>query len=360
MPAFTQPNSTDLLSPSVKNENNELTTIFDLQTTPVKNQAATGTCWSFATTSFIESELLRLGKGEYDLSEMFIVRHNYINRLRDNYLRKGQGNTGEGGNAHDFIRVFREYGIVPDEVYTGLNYGSPVHNHSELQAFIKAVSAVPLQRKKESEQYYEIVNAVLDTYLGETPGSFTFKGVSYTPLSFAGSLGINPDDYVEITSFIHFPFYSREVLEIADNWAKALFYNVPLNELIEIIDYSLSNGFTVNWDGDTSEKGFSHKNGFAVISPLKSDDNQPASDHQRRQEGYISSATTDDHAMHITGLVKDKDGKKYYKTKNSWGPDRNSFGGYLYMSEDYVREKTLFIMVHKDAIPSSIRTKLGI
>lgn len=353
-------------------EDFKFTTVIDLKTTPVKNQSATGTCWCFSTTSFIESELLRMGKGEYDLSEMFIVRHNYINRLRDNYLRKGKGNTREGGNFHDCMKVFREHGIVPEEIYTGLNYDSPVHNHSELQAFINAVADVAVKQKKESDQYKEIVNAVLDAYLGKVPESFIYKGVNYTPDSFASSLGINPDDYVEITSFSHFPFYSRGVLEIPDNWAMALFYNVPIDELIEIIDYSLNNGYTVNWDGDTSEKGFLFANGYAVMP--HEDKNQLRDkttssgalnvraeiDQESRQKGYMNFTTTDDHAMHITGLVKDQNGTKFYKTKNSWGSARNSFNGYLNMSESYVRAKTIFIMVNKNGIPPAIRTKLGL
>lgn len=350
----------------------EFTTIIDLKTTPVKNQSSTGTCWSFSTTSFIESELLRMGKGEYDLSEMFIVRHNYINRLKDNYLRRGNGNTGEGGNFHDWIKVFRECGIVPEEFYTGLDYDSPTHNHSELQAFINAVADVAVKQKKESEQYNEIVDAVLDSYLGKVPDSFTHEGVNYTPVSFASSLGINPDDYIEITSFTHFPFYSRSVLEIPDNWAMALFYNVPLDELIEIIDYSLNNGFTVNWDGDTSEKGFLFGNGYAVIPDDGKNQRRDKSagsgvlsaqaeiDQETRQKGYMNFTTTDDHAMHITGLVKDQNGTKFYKTKNSWGSVRNPLKGYLNMSESYVRAKTLFIMVNKNGIPPAIRTKMGI
>jgi bleomycin hydrolase len=349
------------------NEDLKFTTVIDLKATPVKNQASTGTCWSFATTSFIESELIRLGKGEFDLSEMFIVRHNYINRLKDNYLRRGSGNTGEGGNSHDWMRVFRENGIVPDDVYTGLNYDSPLHNHSELQAFLNAVADVAIKQKKESDQYNKIVNAVLDAYLGELPESFSYKGITYTPHSFASSLGINPDDYIEITSFTHFQFYSQGVLEIPDNWAMASFYNVPLDDLIGIIDYSLTNGYTVNWDGDTSEKGFLFNSGYAVIPANDSNqqrDNPVGAeaeiDQETRQKGYMNFTTTDDHGMHITGIVKDQNGNKFYKTKNSWGTGRNSFGGYLNMSESYVRAKTLFIMVNKNGIPPAIRTKMGV
>ncbi|HOP00189.1 MAG TPA: aminopeptidase, partial [Bacteroidales bacterium] len=353
-------------------EGYKFTPVIDLKTTSVKNQAATGTCWCFATTSFIETELLRMGKGEYDLSEMFVVRMNYIDRLKDNYLRRGKGNLGPGSLSHDWMRVFSNYGILPDEVYNGLNYGSPTHNHSELQAFINAVAAVPVERRNESKQYEAIVNAVLDTYLGKVPETFTYKGTSYTPKTFAASLGINPDDYVQITSFTHFPFYTRGILEVPDNWSMERFYNVPLDELIEIIDYAFSKGFSVNWDGDVSESGFSHQNGYAVLSANPVQARGAMTDRQRleraptqqarpaapavqspgpelnvtqelRQTGYESFSTTDDHLMHLTGVFKDQNGTKYYKTKNSWGTDRNAFGGFLNMSESYVRAKTLFI-----------------
>jgi Papain family cysteine protease/Peptidase C1-like family len=364
-------------------EGYKFTTVVDLKVTPVKNQASTGTCWCFATTSFIESELLRMGKGEFDLSEMFIVRQNYIDRLKDYYLRQGKGNTGPGSLSHDWMRVFTEEGIVPDEVYAGLNYGSPTHNHGELQAFIDAVAAVPVQRKNESQQYHMIVDDILDTYFGKVPETFTYQGVSYTPKTFAASLGINPSDYVEITSFTHFPFYTQGLLEIPDNWTMARFYNVPLDELIEIMDNALNTGYTVDWDGDVSERGFSHANGVAVNPVQDNSRNRDfASDRGRaqqgpieavlkpgpeihvtqeiRQKGYENFTTTDDHLMHVTGMVTDQNGTKYYKTKNSWGTDRSPFGGYLNMSESYVRAKTLFIMVNKASVPAAIRTKLGI
>ncbi|MCX6333420.1 MAG: aminopeptidase [Bacteroidia bacterium] len=375
--------------PAKVEEGYKFTPVVDLKATSVKNQAATGTCWCFSTTSYIESELLRIGKGEYDLSEMFIVRQNYIDRLKDNYLRQGKGNIEEGGNSHDFIDVFNEVGIVPEEVYSGLNYGSPMHNHSEMTAFLKALAVVPIQLKNQSQQYFQIIGAVLDTYLGKMPETFTYKNKIYTPKSFAASLGLNPDDYVELTSFTHFPFYSKGVLEINDNWRMAGFYNVPLNELIEITDFALSNGYTVAWDGDVSESGFSYRNGYAVLPLNPSPERGTITDRTRlerspsqlnpneaqtvpvpgpeinvtqeiRQMGYETFKTTDDHGMHLTGIVKDQNGTKYYKTKNSWGTDRNAFGGYLNMSESYVRGKTLFIMVHKNAIPPAIKTKLGI
>ena len=196
-PSYSQKKNVTL--PPETEEGYRFTPAVELKATSVKNQAGTNTCWCFATTSFIESELLRMGKGEYDLSEMYIVRENYVDKLKDNYLKQGKGNLGEGGLSHDWMRVFTEAGLVPDEVYNGLNYGSLTHDHGELQSIINAVAVVPLQMKNESARYHKIVDAVLDIYLGKVPESFIFKGVTYTQKSFADSLGINPADYVEIT-----------------------------------------------------------------------------------------------------------------------------------------------------------------
>ena len=387
VPSFAQKKNTATASKT--DEGYKFTPVVELKATTVKNQASTGTCWCFATTSFIESELLRMGKGEYDLSEMFIVRENYTDKLNDNYLRQGKGNLGQGSVGHDWMEEFKNNGIVPDEVYNGLNYGLPTHNHGELNAFINAVAAVPVQRKNESEQYHKIVDAILDTYLGKIPGNFTYKGVSYTPKSFAASLGINSGDYVEITSFTHFPFYTQGLLEIPDNWRMERYYNIPLDEMIQTMDYALHNGYTIAWDGDVSEKGFSHSKGVAIFPELVKVDNYSTTDRARlekmspaerseeaykltspfpevkvtqeiRQAGFENFTTTDDHLMHLTGIVKDQNGTKYYITKNSWGTDRNPFGGYLNMSESYVRAKTISILVHKNAIPAEIKTKLGL
>jgi len=369
-------------------EGYKFTTVVSLPATPVKNQSATGTCWCFATTSFMESELLRLGKGEYDLSEMFVVRKTYENRMTDNYLRQGRGNLGEGSLSPSWLRVFREDGMMPQEAYTGISYDSPVHNHRELQAYIDAVAAVPVKLKRMSSESDEVTAEILDIYLGEVPETFTCEGQTYTPGSFAVSLGLNMDDYVNITSFAHFPFYSEGLLEIPDNWEMNRFYNVPLDELIEIMNNALNTGYTIGWDGDVSERGFSHSNGVAVNPDLAKMDLSAATDRSRfegmqasrtpipglfdkpcpeinvtqeiRQEGYETFITTDDHLMHITGIVKDQNGTTYYITKNSWGTDRNPHGGYLNMSESYVRAKTIYILVHKDAVPDAIRAKLGI
>jgi aminopeptidase C len=367
----------------------KFTRIVELKATPVKNQASTGTCWCFATTSFIESELLRMGKGEYDLSEMYIVRYNYVDRLKDNFIQQGKGNLGQGSVGHDFLYEFTKNGIVPDEIYTGLNYSTTFHNHNELNSFINAIAAVPVKRNKESDQYYTIIDDILDTYLGKVPENFTYKGVGYTPKSFTASLGIKSEDYVEITSFTLFPFYTQGIIPIPDNWRKMNYYNVPLDELISIMDYSLNNGYTIAWDGDVSEKGFSHSKGVAIIPEVEKTDGYSNSDKARlakltpeertaeaykftkpfpevtvtqelRESGFDNHSTTDDHLMHLTGMVKDQNGTKYYVTKNSWGTERSPFAGYLNMSENYVKAKTIAIMVNKAAIPAEIKTKLGL
>ncbi|HEX2976156.1 MAG TPA: C1 family peptidase [Bacteroidales bacterium] len=340
----------------------KFTTIVNLKATPVKDQARTGTCWSFATTSFIESELLRMGKGEYDLSEMWVVRNNYVDKLHDNFLQQGNGNLNEGSLAHDWMYEFTAKGIVPDEVYTGLNYSLPKHNHSEMNSMIKAIGKVAVERRNESDQYLGLINDVLNEYLGEMPESFTYKGVRYNPQSFAKSLGIKPDDYIEITSFTHFPFYTKGPVPVPDNWRKIDMYNVPLNELVDIMSYSLMNGYTFGWDGDTSEDGFKYRNGIATLEVTGENEKseEPKVTQETRQVDFENKSTTDDHMMHVTGLAKDKDGNNYYITKNSWGETSNSFGGYLNISENYTKAKVIFILVHKDGIPDDIRKKLGI
>jgi bleomycin hydrolase len=331
-----------------------------------------------------------MGKGEVDLSEMFIVRHNYVKRMRDNYLRRGEGNLGQGSLSHNAMYIIKEFGLMPEEVYNGINYDSQSHNHGELNRFVSAIAQVPVDARRESPEYKKLVNSMLDIYLGPVPETFNYKGKNYTPKSFATELGINPDDYVEITSFSHFPFYTKAPLEIPDNWAHAHFYNVPVNELTEIMDYALNNGYTVNWDGDVSEKGFSHANGVAINPNVSAPaDEYATTDRARfekmtpaqklaeayrfekpvpeidvtqeiRQAGYENFTTTDDHLMHVTGIVKDQNGTKYYITKNSWGTGNSKFNGYLNMSESFVKAKVIFIMVHKNAIPPAIKAKLGL
>jgi len=366
----------------------QFTPVVEIKVTPVKNQSRTGTCWCFATTSFFEAELLRMNKGTYDLSEMFIVRNTYIERLNDNYLRQGNGNLGPGSVSNVYVNTFKKYGVMPEQAYSGLVNGATEHNHGELQRFINAIAQVPVDIKRRSPEYDQLINSLLDIYLGPVPQKFTYNGKEYTPQTFAAGLGLNMDDYVEITSFTHIPLYGTGILEIPDNWQHGACYNVSLDELIAIMDNALNNGYTVAWDGDVSERGFSHVNGVAINPQVEAIENFEGTDRSRfenlnteqrlaevykfekpfpeikvtpeiRQAGYESFVTTDDHLMHLTGIVKDQNGVKYYITKNSWGTERNKFGGYLNMSESFVRAKTIAIMVHKNAIPKNIADKLG-
>lgn len=357
--------------------------------TSVKNQASTGTCWCFATTSFMESELLRMGKGEYDLSEMFIVRQKYLNQMKDNYLRRGRGNVGQGSLSPSWMTAFNQVGIVPEEVYHGINYESDRHNHGELASYVESISETAVKLKKNSPEYQELANSLMDIYLGKVPEKFTYKGKEYTPKSFAQSLGLNMDDYVSLTSFTHQPYYQAFEVEVPDNWEHARMYNLPLDEMMDVMDYALKNGYSVCWDGDVSEKGFSFVNGVAINPEVNNVDDYATTDRARfekmaprerleevykfehpypeiqvtpevRQEGYETFVTTDDHLMHITGITRDQNNTKYYITKNSWGTERNAFGGYLNMSESFVRAKTIYIMVHKDALPESVKKHLGL
>ena len=350
----------------------QFTTVVNQKVTPVKNQAASGTCWCFATTSFLEAELLREGKGEYDLSEMFTVRYNYYERLNDNYLRRGKGNIGEGSIAHMALKVIDKYGIVPQSAYLGINYDSPLPDHRELGTYIAAIAGASVELRQRSPEYFELQDALFDIYMGKIPENFEYEGKEYTPISFRDMLGIDIDDYVEITSFSHHPFYQEVPLEIPDNWDHELLYNLPLDDMMAVIDNALNNGYTVCWDGDVSEQGYVFMpTGVAVLPADPRTDMQTIAasgsiieeveyvDQAMRQAGFESFTTTDDHLEHITGIATDPAGTRYYITKNSWG-ERGPFDGYHYMSEKYVRAKTVSILVHKDAIPSDIKAKMGL
>ncbi len=345
-------------------------TVKDIPVTSVKDQANTGTCWCFATVSFLEAELLRQGKGEYDLSEMFIVRNNYNKRIEDNYLRRGKGNIGPGSIAHMAINVMRDNGLMPESAYSGINYDSPRHNHTELGMYLKAIANVSIELQNRSPEYYEIMNNLFDSYLGKLPEDFTYNGKNYTAKSFADELGLNPDDYVEITSFSHHPFYQQVPLEIPDNWDYQLLYNVPLDDMMAIINNAMNKGYTVAWDGDLTRNCFNHSRGVA-INPKPEDRAEAAKlekifpemevTQEVRQKDFESFKTVDDHLMHLTGMVKDQNGTIFYKTKNSWGVGRNEeLGGYLNISESYIRMRTISILVNKNAIPKEIRKKLNI
>jgi bleomycin hydrolase len=360
-----------------KKDTYEFEMVKEIKTTPIKNQATTGTCWSFATTSFVETELIRMGKGEHILSPIFNVRYSYLPKAV-NYVRySGAANFGMGGQAHDVMNVIKQYGFIPEEVYNGMNIGDDKHNHAEMDGVLKAIAdAVSKARGgKITPRWQEVFESTLGIYLGATPKEFSYQGTTYTPKSFAESTGFNPEDYVELTSYSHHSFYSKFDLEVPDNWSKDQYYNTPIDDLMKIVNNALMNGYSVAWDGDTSEKYFDRKKSVSIV-PLdeelqvadeskKEDDTEgkPESEkivtQQMRQESFDNHTTTDDHLMHLTGIAKDQNGTKYYYTKNSGGTKDKKYGGYWYMSEQYVRLKTIAIMIHKDAIPAEIKTKLG-
>ncbi len=347
-----------------KNDRHTFTMVYETGATSVKNQGRTGTCWDFATQSFLESELLRMGKGNYNLSEMFTARSAYPLKAEQYVRYHGKAQFGEGGQAHDVISVFKKYGAVPHNAYPGLEPGDSVYDNSELQAVLEAILNTVVNRNKISPHYKELVNDVLDTYLGKVPQKFEYDGKEYTPKTFAAGLGINPDDYVELTSYTHHPFYKKFVLEVPDNWEDGEYYNVPINDLVKIMNNALENNYSIAWDGDVGRDNF-YRNGYAIV-PIEGDTSKTGPEQeqdvtqQMRQKAYDNYTTTDDHLMHITGLAKDQAGTYFYYTKNSWGTKNKTYDGYWYMSEPFIKLRTIAIMVHKDAIPQDIREKLGL
>jgi bleomycin hydrolase len=358
----------------------------DIEANEVQNQNRTGTCWSFSALSFMESELMRMGKGKHKLSEMYIVRKAYEDKA-ENYVRMhGTANFSQGGAFHDIPHVIKKYGIVPQEAYKGLNYGLESHNHSEMEAALKGFLDAIIANKqgKLTTSWKPAFNAILDAYLGAVPENFTYQGKSYTPTSFAESLELNMDDYVIITSFRHHPFYENFVLEVPDNWIWAQAYNVPLDEMMTLMKDAMLNGYGIGWAADVSEKGFSFKNGLAIVPEddaalkVRGKDskhfNNAGADkegtqfdspgpekeitQEMRQEAFDNYLTTDDHGMHFTGIVTDQEGNEYFIVKNSWGTEYNDCDGYFYASMPYVAYKTMNFMVHKDALPKALKKKM--
>jgi bleomycin hydrolase len=336
---------------------------YDVACTAVKDQQKTGTCWSFATSSFLESEVLRTQKIEVDLSEMFNVHATYMDKAQNYLLRQGKANFSEGSLSHDVIRAVAHAGVVPESAYSGRPEGVAIHNHGELVAAVKGLLDGLNKRRVLSPRWRSAVQAVLDIYLGATPEEFTYKGKSYSPKSFANYLGINSKDYISLSSYTHHPFYENFILEIPDNYSNGHYQNVPVAELEQIVDHALENGFTIAWDGDVSEKTFNHSKGLAILpaDDTRSDlwENPGAEQkvtQEMRQTTFESKHTTDDHLMHLVGLAYDDKGTKYYKIKNSWG-DGNKMKGYLYMSQAYFQLKTVGILLHKDGIPKGIQKK---
>lgn len=371
-----------------KKESYQFQTVVDLPATPVKDQFRSGTCWSFSGISFLESEMLRIGKKPADLSEMFVVRHCYADKAQRYVRLHGSLNFGGGGAFHDVIYVMSKYGMVPESAYAGLNYGETGHVHGETDEVLKSYvdGVVKNSNKKLTTAWFQGFNGILDAYFGKLPASFVVDGKSFTPQSYVKEvMGLNADDYVQLSSYTHHPFYSTFAIEVPDNWLWGHVYNLPLDELIQVMDYSLNQGFTIGWATDVSEKGFSHKNGVAIV-PVTDEKEMSGSERAKwenmskeqkqsygfdgpvqelnvtqelRQQAYDNYLTTDDHGMHITGMVKDQNGNVFYKVKNSWNVD-SKYEGYLYASVPFVRYKTMSIMVHKNAIPKEIKKKLGL
>lgn len=338
-------------------EKEVFTIIKEVAHTPVISQGRTGTCWSFATTSFLESEIMRKGFPETNLSEMFFVYYNYKNKAFQYLLYHGNNNFGQGSLSHDVIKVMTDEGVMLYDDYPGLQKNGK-YDHKELARKIREETD-NIDKTKSGEidvSDLKVLNPILKMELGKLPSKVKIDGNKYTASELRNKFELNPDDYVELTSFSHHPFYGQCVVEVPDNWAHALYYNLPLNELMDVMYFALNNGFSIAWDGDTSEETFVHKAGKAEV-PKKL---QGKVNQELRQETFYDRTTTDDHLMHLVGLSEDSGGIKCFYTKNSWGTDSNDFGGYLHMTEDYVRLKTIGIMVHKDAIPENIKSKLGL
>ena len=347
-----------------------------MDATPVQNQARTGTCWSFASLSFLESEMIREGKDPVNLSEMYLVRRAYNQKALKYVRMHGTINFGEGGELHDVLKLAPKYGLVPESVYNGLDYGTQKHNHGELFAVLDSYVHSVIENKNGdiTPVWDDAYKKILDTYLGETPKKFKFEGKTYTPEKFfKDRVGINPDDYIEVTSFTHEPFYKPYVMQIPDNWEWGEAYNVPLADFTQIIEQALENGYTVGWASDVSDPGFSFKKGLAIVpqkpwADMSKEEKEKAFTQpvpQRkitqamRQDIYNNYELTDDHAMHIIGLAHDQDNTPYFLVKNSWGTD-NEYHGYLFASEAYVQYKSTAIMVNKNALPKKLREKLGV
>ena len=375
-----------------KEEGFVFTTVKANPVTSVKNQNRAGTCWCYSTMAFLESELLRMGKGEYDFSEMFIVHNTYLDRADKAVRTHGDVSFSQGGSFYDVLYGMEKFGMVPEaEMRPGVMYGDTLSNHNELTAVSNAVvDAIAkgrlrsLQKDNNNQMLWKkAIESIHDIYLGERPEKFNYNGKEYTPQSFFQTLGLKADDYVSLTSYTHHPFYSSFVLEIQDNWRWAQSYNLPIDELMQVFDNAIMNGYTIAWGSDVSENGF-NRNGVAVLPDEDKAQELSGSDmahwlklkpeqkqlntkpqpqkwvtQEERQVAYDNYETTDDHGMQIYGIAKDQEGTEYYMVKNSWGTN-SKYKGHWYASKAFVRYKTMNIVVHKNALPKEIAKKLGI
>ena len=358
-----------------------------LQAAPVEDQCKTSTCWSYSTLSLLESELIRLGKGQHNLSQMYIARCAYTEKAKTYLRMNGNHSFEQGGEGWDIPNIVAKYGIVPESVYTGLKNGATRHDHSEMISVLKGFMGALVKRETGSytENWLPAFEGILDAYLGPIPKEFVYEGKTYTPQTFATFLGLNMKDYVALTSFTHHPDYSNFVIEIPDNWSMDRAYNLPLDEFTQVVKSALNKGYSVAWAADVSEKGFSFRDGLAIVpadeSTIKKigNDNAGFNDAGAKKEGNAFSqpvaelnitpelrqaafdrqSTTDDHGMHIVGMSTEKNGGTYFLVKNSWGTG-NALGGYFYLSESYFKYKTISVMLHKDAIDKATSKKLGL
>lgn len=350
------------------------TEVINLGNTSIKNQGSSGTCWSYSGNSFLESEMIRMGKKPVEISQIYTARNTYLDKARTYVRLHGGLSLGEGGQFHDVLNSFRKYGTMPQSAYTGLHYGTTRNNFGEMTSMLDAMLGAVVKGKTLTPNWEKAYTAAMDSYLGEVPEKFDYNGKSYTPRTFADQvIGINPDDYVGIASVTDHPYYSQFVLLIPDNWSFDRFYNVKMNDLTDIIDNALQKGYTVAWATDVSEKGFSWKNGVAYVpeKPFEEMTEQEKSTMfvgpkpelkvtaEERQKAFDNWQTTDDHGMHIVGLVKDQNGKEYYIIKNSWGTT-NDYHGYLYATKEFVRYKTTSLMLHKDGLTKDLKAKINI
>jgi len=352
------------------------TDVVRLDATKVKNQQITGTCWSFSASSYIESEAIVENISDLDLSEMFIVRNIYIEKALNYVRRQGATQFGEGALGNDFLSAADKYGLVPESVFPARNEGE-VFDHRELSLLLKNYldGVIKNPAGKLSGYWLNGYIGILDAYFGPAPKTFEYNGKTYSPITFAKEVvKFDINNYVYITSFTHEPFYKPFVLQVPDNFSSASYYNLPLSELMETLNYALDNGYTIDWDADVSEKGFNGRKGVAIVpaKPWK-EKNQDEKDStlvvpekeavitvEMRQEDYENYQTTDDHLMHIIGYAKDENGKRFYIVKNSWGTKNMTFEGYVYVSENYMKLKTISIIINKKALPAKVADKLGL
>jgi len=344
-----------------------LTIVKQSDYTSIKNQANTGTCWSFSTTSLIESQTLHNGTGQFDLSEMYTVRNIYTEKARNYILRQGAAQFGPGGLGHDVIHAMARYGAVPESVYSGLTLGEKNHNHNILDRKLKSYLDSLLKLRPIPNDWMKGFETILDDNLGKVPATFMYKEKQYTPQTFATEvLKFKADDYVNITSFSHHPFYSSFILEAPDNFQNGSYYNLPLKEMINLTERAIELGYSIMWDADISNKNFRQRDGFAMqwsdggaVKVINPDDEEMKYDQAIRQTLYENLTTQDDHLMHLVGVEKSKRGKKFFLVKNSWG-EIGPYKGMIHVSEAYFAINTVSLVIPKSALDNSLREKLGI